>query len=215
MILNFDFHVHSSSSFDSLLTPKKIIRCAHLRGLDAIAVTDHNTIEGGLRAQSIEQDSVMVIVGSEVNTNFGDLIGLFLNEEIVSRTFYEVIDEIKDQDGIVFLPHPYRRKIILNDEHLKNVDILEGINGRTSEELNLSAQRLSEQLKKPMIAGSDAHFSFELGKVWNTLSGHGYDEEELKKKVLNEHIEIHDNRGHTIIYKTSIVLGAIVRKIKR
>lgn len=211
----FDFHVHSSYSMDSLLSPMLIIKLAHLKGLDAIAITDHNTIEGAVSARSVKQDNIMIIIGSEINTDYGDLIGIFLNEEIKSRSFNEVIDEIKEQDGIVILPHPYRRKNFPNDGLLKRVDIIESINARTSEKFNLDAQMLAKELKKPMIAGSDAHFSFELGRVCNSITNiSDYNEEELRKKILTEDISICSKSYSLYIYKISIILGTIIKKVR-
>ena len=211
----FDFHIHSSYSMDSPLSPKSILKIAHSKGLGVIAITDHNTIRGGLQAKSIKQDSVRIIVGSEVNTDFGDLIGLFLSEEIESRKFEEVVDEIKNQDGIVVLPHPFRRKRFPSSELLRGVDIIEGVNARTSEKLNLAAGRLAKELKKPMIAGSDAHFSFELGRVWNVARNtSNCDEEELRGKILNGDIEMCGEGSRPLMRKTSIVLGTVIKKIK-
>lgn len=211
----FDFHIHSYYSFDSLLSPREIIKKAYLKQLNAIAITDHNTIKGGMQGKSVKQDEVMVVVGSEINTDYGDLIGLFLNEEIKSRVFLEVIDEIKRQDGIVFLPHPYRRKRFPDSELLKSIDVLEGINARTSEELNLSGQKLAKDLQKPMMAGSDAHLSFELGRVWNVADNmFSFDEEKLRKKILKGEVEMCGKGSHYLMRKTGIVLGTIMKKIR-
>ncbi|MCZ7381941.1 MAG: PHP domain-containing protein [Candidatus Methanoperedens sp.] len=211
----FDFHIHSSCSIDSFFSPKQIIKLAHLKDLNALAITDHNTIKGGVQAKSIKQDEINVIIGSEVNTNFGDLIGLFLNEEIKSRKFEEVVDEIREQDGIVYLPHPYRRKKIPGIDLLKSVDIIEGINARTSEKLNLKAQKLAKELKKPIIAGSDAHFSFELGRVWNvSKTTSDCDEEELRKRILNGEIEMRGEGNNPLMRKGSIILGTTIKKLR-
>ena len=106
--LCFDFHIHSKFSYDSLLSPKRIVRVAKKRGLDGIAITDHDTIKGALEASKFN-DSIYVIIGSEIRTEKGDVIGLFLNEEITSKYFDEVVDEIKSQGGLVVLPHPYKK----------------------------------------------------------------------------------------------------------
>ena len=214
-MFRFDFHIHSIYSTDGILSPQRIIKIAYSKGLNAVAITDHDTIKGGLQAKSIKQDKVIIVVGSEVNTDFGDIIGLFLNKEIKSRRFGEVIDEIKAQGGIVVLPHPYRRKKFPDEELLKRVDVIEGINGRTPEELNLKAQELARKLKKPMIAGSDAHFSFELGRIWNVAENvSNCDEEELKEMLLNGGIEMCSKNTHSLLRKTSIVLGAGIKRIR-
>jgi len=200
---------------DSFLSPKSIVKLASLRGLDAIAITDHNTIKGGLKTESIKTEGLTIVVGSEINTDFGDLIGLFLNSEIISRDWGGVVDEIKDQDGLVVLPHPYRRKRFPSSELLKNVDIIESVNARTSKELNLNAQKLAKDLKKPMICGSDAHFSFELGVVRNSIKNMScYDEDELRKMILRGDVNICTKNHPAIMRKTSIVLGTAVKKLK-
>ncbi len=214
-MFRFDFHIHSIYSTDGILSPQRIIKIAYSKGLNAVAITDHDTIKGGLQAKSIKQDEIIIVVGSEVNTDFGDIIGLFLNEEIKSRRFGEIIDEIRAQDGIIVLPHPYRRKRIPGRELLKRVDVIEGKNGRTSEELNSKAEELANELKKPMIAGSDAHFSFELGRVWNVAENtSNCDDEELRKKLLNGGIEMCSKNAHPLLRKTSIILGTAIKKMR-
>ncbi len=79
----FDLHIHSKYSHDSYLSPPQIIKIAEKRGLDGIAITDHNTLKGGIETSKINnKDDFIVIVGSEIKTEYGDVIGLFLNEEI-------------------------------------------------------------------------------------------------------------------------------------
>jgi len=214
--INFDFHVHSCYSADSLSSPESITKLAKKKGLNAIAITDHNTIRGGLKAKSIDTDGLNVVIGAEINTDFGDLIGIFLNGEILSRDFGGVVDEIRDQDGLVVLPHPYRRKRFPSNELLKYVDIFEGLNARTSKELNLKAEELAISLKKPMICGSDAHFLFELGDVRNVVENMlDYDEEELREKIMKTDVRMYAKHRPPIMRKTSVVLGAAVKKLKR
>jgi len=214
-MFRFDFHIHSIYSADGILSPQRIIKIAYLKGLNAVAITDHDTIKGGLQAKSIKQDEIIIVVGSEVNTDFGDIIGLFLNEEIKSRRFEEVIDEIRAQGGIVVLPHPYRRKKFPDEGIVKAGRCLEGVNGRVPEELNLKAQELARKLKKPMIAGSDAHFPFELGRIWNVAENvSNCDEEELKKVLLNGGIEMCSKNTHLLLRKTSIILGTGIKRIR-
>ncbi|AKJ39835.1 PHP domain-containing protein [Methanosarcina barkeri] len=209
----FDLHVHSLYSKDSLLKPDEIIKISESKGIDAIAITDHNTIFGGLKAKSIVQDSVMVIVGSEIKTDFGDLIGLFLNEEIKSRVFLDVVDEIKEQDGIVVLPHPYRRKRFPTIEMLKNVNVIEGINGRTSDELNSKAQSLAKKLNIPSVAGSDSHFSFELGNLINCIRVSYCEEEELRKQILSNNSIFYYKKNSLLARKSCIFSSYLLKKI--
>ncbi len=158
-----ELHIHSRFSYDSLLSPERIVKVAMDKGLNGIAVTDHDTIEGGVRAQAANKDSdFAVIVGSEVKTDAGDLIGLFLNEEIKSRDCLEAIDEIRGQGGIVVLPHPFRGHK-LRDEIISAVDAIEVFNSRTQMPENMKAEELAKKYGKTPVAGSDAHFSLEIG----------------------------------------------------
>lgn len=159
----FDLHIHSKLSFDSLMSPEDILKIAKMKGLSGVAVTDHNTIMGGLEAQKINDDSeFLVIVGAEIYTDIGDVIGLYLNEEIKSRTFLEVIDEIRSQEGIVVLPHPFRGHK-LSERLIYAVDAIESFNSRTMKSDNQRAEELAIKYNKTSIGGSDAHFSSEIG----------------------------------------------------
>jgi hypothetical protein len=181
----FDFHIHSKYSYDSLLSPETIIKRTLFKGLNAIAITDHNTIKGSTIAKSIKQDSLLIVNGAEIATNYGDLTGLFLNEELHSRIFEEVVDEIRDQDGLVVLPHPCRRKRFPPQHLLTKIDIFEGINARSSDSNNTNAQKLSDRLQKPMIAGSDAHTIIEIGNAWTGVQNdQNLDEDMLRGKIL-------------------------------
>ncbi len=180
-----DLHIHSKYSFDSLSEPDSIIRVSKRKGLNGIAITDHNTIKGGVEAKKINNDrDFLVIIGSEITTDIGDIIGLFLNEEIKSRDSLEVADEIHRQGGIVLLPHPYKGHR-LNNEIMRKIDVVEGFNARTSEEDNGRAIRLAEQYKKPIVAGSDAHFYCDIGMGKVILNS-----PDVKEGILNKKVEL-------------------------
>ena len=177
----FDLHIHSKYSFDSMSDPKKIIKYAKKKGLDGIAITDHNTIEGGLETSKINKDlDFLVIAGAEISTELGDVTGLFLNEEIESKRCVEVIEEIKAQGGIIVLPHPFRgHKNIA--EISKYIDLIEVFNSRCSFEENKKAEELAKKLKKKVIVGSDAHSLREIGFATISFEGKNL----LKDLILN------------------------------
>jgi predicted metal-dependent phosphoesterase TrpH len=173
------------------MDPKKILKVAKHVKLDAIAITDHNTISGAIVARKIHEKCPMVIVGSEISTDFGDVIGIFLNEEIKSRNIYDVIDEIKSQDGLILIPHPFRTKGILQVKSIMdNVDLLEGYNSRHPTTLNqLNALKA---MNKPIVAGSDAHFPQEIG-LSRTIINYEFEldnEEDVRRALLHGTIEI-------------------------
>lgn len=166
--LKYDLHIHSKYSYDSLSSPKEIIKIAKKTGLKGIAITDHDTIKGAVEASRITKD-IEIIIGSEIKTNIGDVIGLFLNEEIISRQFEEVIDEIKSQNGFVVLPHPYKTFDNVSDSILNQVDAIEIFNGRISKQLNDKAQKLAYDKKMVITGGSDAHLIRDVGSVVTVL----------------------------------------------
>jgi len=165
--LLIDLHVHSHYSPDSLVAPKTILEVAKKRGLDGVAVTDHHTIRGGLETLRVNSDPhFLVIVGSEIETDRGDIIGLFLVEEIQSREAHEVLQEIKGQNGVALWAHPYRAgKNLLPHALIKRVDLIEGSNAKTPESDNVRARSLAARYQKPAVGTSDAHSESEIGNA--------------------------------------------------
>lgn len=172
------FHIHTSYSFDCLITPRQVVRQARKLGLDFIVITDHETIKGALEAKKI--GGLRVIVGAEYKTEKGEVMGLFLKQEVNSRKSCEVIREIKAQGGIVVLPHPYIGHE-LDQAFIEAVDVIEIYNSRARKGHNVKALRLAKQYKKPGIVSSDAHFIREMG-----LTVTSFDENsDLKEAILS------------------------------
>jgi len=162
--MKFDLHIHSKYSYDSFLSPVRIIKVAKKKGLHGVAITDHNTIKGGIEALKINEDEdFQVIVGAEIRTEYGDIIGLFLEDEITTNKFEEVIEEIKSQGGLSVLAHPYRQ-YKFPEEIIDKVDLVEVFNARSRKADNERAYELAKKFKKPQTAGSDAHLVFEIGR---------------------------------------------------
>jgi predicted metal-dependent phosphoesterase TrpH len=209
--LCFDFHIHSRFSYDSLLSPKRIVRIAEKRGLDGIAITDHNTIKGALEVSRFD-NSLYVIIGSEIKTEEGDVIGLFLNDEIASKHFDEVVDEIKSQDGLVVLPHPYKKIMEIPNELLSKVDLIETLNGRLSPELNYKAQTLAKNSGIPIIGGSDAHISMSIGSVRTTFNCEKHaihDVEDIKRLLLKGDAKVVGTESPRYVHYFSATIGNI------
>ena len=170
--LIIDLHIHSQYSLDSAVEPGNIIKLARKKGLNGVAVTDHGTIRGGLEALKVNSDpNFAVIVGSEVEADKVDIIGLFLTQEIQSRKAAEVIDEIQKQGGLAMWAHPYRvGKNLLPSELIKRIDLIEGFNAKTLESHNMLAQALARQYHKPVIGTSDAHAAEDIGNGATVVS---------------------------------------------
>ena len=161
-----DLHLHTSWSHDCTVDVDELLDNAEEQGLGAIAVTDHNVFDGALEAVELARDrDLIVIPGEEVKTDGqGEVIGLFLNEEIPrGLSFANTIAAIKAQGGLVYLPHPFdRMHSIANPatlhRHLGDIDIFEVYNARLLfEAYNDEALRFARKYNLTMGAGSDAH----------------------------------------------------------
>lgn len=176
-VLRIDLHNHTDYSPDGVLSPLRLLLLARARGLDCIAVTDHNRLEGALRCLELaEGDSSLprVIPGVEVRSRHGEIVGLFLERDIpAGRSALHTIDLIRAQDGIVYLPHPYdvfRRATLTPDrveEVARHVDVIEVANGRALRAgANGKALALAARTGARLGAGSDAHFAGEVGRCY-------------------------------------------------
>lgn len=179
----FDFHVHSVYSPDSYLRPETIIKKYTKKGFSGIAITDHNSILGALKTKSLTNNNLLIIIGEEIKIENGEIIGLFLNEKIKSKTFHEIKDEIKGQGGLIALPHPFKSNKFDPELFAKEVDLIEGLNARIRKDLNIKACDLARNFGLPIIAGSDAHTSFEIGNVQNNLPIDDLNTEEIRKAL--------------------------------
>jgi hypothetical protein len=173
-LIDVDLHMHTDHSYDCATPVEVLLATAREQGLGAIAVTDHNEISGALQARAQAADfGVKVIVGEEVKTaGQGEVIGLFIEERIPpGLSLRETIREIRRQDGVVYVPHPFDRMHSVPDyEHLltiiDEVDAIEVFNPRVAiGAFNEEAERFAAKYRLPAGAGSDSHVAQGLGSV--------------------------------------------------
>ncbi len=164
-----DLHVHTEASHDCLSRVEDVLRTARARGLDKVAITDHNEIWGALAAR--ERDAERVIVGEEVKTAEGiDVTGLFLREKIPARTpAREAARAIREQGGLVYIPHPFARGKGIGEDLLEDlapwIDAVEAFNARVHRPAwNRRAAEWAGARGLPAGAGSDAHTLDEMGR---------------------------------------------------
>ena len=193
--MKYDLHIHSRYSSDGVLDPEKIVRIAIKRGLNGIAITDHNTIKGGLEAKRYENEDFKVIVGSEISTDRGEIIGLFLSEEIKSNDVQDVISEIKDQNGIIIIPHPFdelrHSAFHPTEEDTKFIDCIEGFNSRcVFQKYNENAIGFAKNHNLLITAGSDAHFLNEVGNAGIITKT-----EDIREAILKSDVGIFGKRS--------------------
>ena len=173
-LIEVDLHMHTDHSYDCATPVELLLASARARGLQAIAVTDHNEISGALEAHAQgPRAGVRVIVGEEVKTaGQGEVIGLFLRERIPpGMSLAETIAAIRRQGGIVYVPHPFDRMHSVPDyEHLlpvlDDVDAIEVFNSRVAiASFNDEAARFAAKYRLAAGAGSDAHVPQGVGSA--------------------------------------------------
>jgi predicted metal-dependent phosphoesterase TrpH len=161
-MLSCDLHVHTSYSKDGESSVEEILRAAETAGLDVIAITDHDTVDGAKKAISLPS-SVLVIPGIEVSTRQGHLLVLGVTEIIpAGLDVVETVNIARRMGALLILPHPYhvwrhgvaRRK----KAGMSVVDAVESFNSRyIVGSANKKAARIARRLGKPCVGGSDAH----------------------------------------------------------
>jgi len=225
MELSFDLHVHTSCS-DGFLSPEQIVVLAQRKGLSGLAITDHNTIKGAIQAKNFIKnnriENFKVIVGTEISTTKGHIIGLFLKAEINSRNFRTVAEEIKEQGGIVVAAHPVRIPLFnqirkkphlkLSPEDFKFIDFIEFWNSQNRRLANALANSLALQHQKPALVGSDAHFPWELGRAKIRIHAHDITDEAIKSSLLQQRYSIEDPLSSSMF---SYYLNAVINKYVR
>jgi predicted metal-dependent phosphoesterase TrpH len=161
-----DLHMHTSWSHDCTVDPADLVMYAEAIGLGAIAVTDHNVFGGALETGELaDGHDLVVIPGEEIKTDGqGEVIGLFLQHEIPrGLSFSDTIAAIREQGGLVYLPHPFDRLHSIPDpatlhRHLADIDVFEVYNARLLfESYNDEAMRFATKYNLTVGAGSDAH----------------------------------------------------------
>ena len=176
MKIRADLHSHSNFSRDSVLSPEAYVRSYVRSGITCAAVTDHNSIEGAYYIEDLVSQTgapLKIVIGEEVKTSEGEIIGLFL-KELVPRglTPEETIRAIHEQGGVATIPHPFdvfRRSVLTRaalNRVASSVEAIEGYNcrnilGRHDE----TARSAALERAKPITVGSDAHSAWEVGGV--------------------------------------------------
>lgn len=165
-----DLHSHTVYSKDCLTPPAKLVAQARARGLDKIAVTEHNNLAGARAAKELDPD--LVIVGQEIMTRRGEIIAYYVQEEVPrGLPPEEAIARLREQGAVISIPHPLDtlrgsamgRENVMAILHL--VDALEVRNARCVRPAdNAAAAALAAAHGKLATAGSDAHTLFEVGR---------------------------------------------------
>jgi hypothetical protein len=163
--LRIDLHVHSCYSADSLITPQELVFYAKKRGLDGVAVTDHDRLDGALKIA--DQTELLIVPGMEITSLGGHIVALNVRESIPSGlSTDDAVDKIHAVGGVAIACHPTGLfKGGLGKRTSSKFDAVEVINSSAIPFVYSVRQneRIASRLGKPRVAGSDAHYGPEIG----------------------------------------------------
>lgn len=205
-----DFHIHSSKSFDSIMLLETIEAKAKSHGINVIAIADHNVFH-----LHPSKKKLLIVPAIEMSTDKGHVLGLFLTQAPESKKdFNEAIAEIHRCGGLAGIAHPYQRTENVPEEVFQKVDFIEVYNSRNSnykvKNSNELAKAKAAELDKPFTAGSDAHFTGEVGLVKMTMDAEEFTLDAVKKAILEKKGEIIGKKSKL----TNKAKSAIVKDVK-
>jgi predicted metal-dependent phosphoesterase TrpH len=196
-LLRVDLHLHSRYSPDSATSLEALIERCRECGLDRIALTDHNVVEGSLRLAAMAPD--LAIVGEEAKTREGEVIGLFITDRVPPYLRpEEAMDLIHQMGGLVYVPHPldpnranYSAERLV--ELAPRIDIMEVYNPWAEAAANRAARELAAELGKVTASGSDSHGVKELGRSWMEMDDFDGPADFLEKLAHARHVVTADS----------------------
>lgn len=191
MQIKADLHVHTTYSQDSLITPKDLIYYAKKRGLNAVAVTDHNELEGAYKIA--KETDFLIIPGMEVSSNDGHIVALNVSE-IIPRglSAVETVERIHRAGGVAIACHPYVLfKGCLREKVCATFDAIEVINARAFPFKNSvkKAEEAAERLKLSRVGGTDAHYGPQIGYGYTVIEAEEANVEAIAKAIVEGHCQ--------------------------
>lgn len=197
-MLKLDLHIHSEYSGDGIGSPEEIIKHLQKRGLHGMAITDHNTVEGSLKALKVAPKDFIVIPGVEISTRDGHMIALDIKENIRRElSIEETVEKIIDLGGTPLVPHLFRNMSGIKKDKLRAIQTklsaIEVFNSCSVAQSNLKTAKIAKELNLGGTGGSDSHDPAYVGcgyTIVNTtdLSKDSIISEINKKKTWGEGI---------------------------
>ena len=195
-MLKLDLHIHSQYSEDGAGTPSEIVKILKKKGLNGMAITDHNTVEGGLSAIKVASIDFVVIPGIEISTKDGHIIALNVKKNIpCGLTVEETIEKIIDMSGTPIVPHLYRSMSGIKEKKLKNIikkiPAIEVFNSCSVSQTNLKTMKIAKKYNLGGTGGSDSHIPSFAGEAYTTVDINNFNIDSIiammeKKKTWGE-----------------------------
>jgi predicted metal-dependent phosphoesterase TrpH len=193
MQIRADLHVHTTYSKDSLISPKDLVYYSKKKGLNAVAVTDHNNLEGAYKIA--RETDFLVIPGMEVSSSDGHIVALNVNQPIPKGfSAVETVEQIHRAGGVAIACHPYVYfKGCLRENVCATFDAIEVINARAFPFRSSvkKAQETAERLKLSHVAGTDAHYGPQIGYGYTVIEAVDASVDSIAKAIVNGHCSAH------------------------
>tara|TARA_B100002019_G_scaffold263708_1_gene251952 strand:+ start:826 stop:1617 length:792 start_codon:yes stop_codon:yes gene_type:complete len=191
-----DLHCHTVKSYDAFTTNRELLNACIVKGINLIAITEHDLVNK-IQKKDFHKNGINVIDGCEYTTNRGaHIIGLFVNKPIKNANYKEIIEHIKNQAGIVLIPHPFKKGsgvcAIYKDPSyiLSNSDMIELYNGgyKNSKFEEKEILSFSRKYNINLLANSDSHKVDQIGYYVNYFKS--TQDIDLKSLLLNNKPEL-------------------------
>lgn len=190
-MLKLDLHIHSQYSEDGNGSPKEIIKILKKKGLNGMAITDHNNIEGGLNALKVAPKDFIVIPGVEISTQDGHILALNIKENIQKGlTVEETIDKINDIGGLPIVPHLYRNMSGIKKNKFENIykkiSAIEVFNSCSVPQTNLKTAQLAKEFNLGGTGGSDSHEPEFAGEGYTMIDSNDLELDSIISEINNK-----------------------------
>jgi len=214
-MLKLDLHIHSQYSEDGAGSPKDIIKILQKKGLHGMAITDHNTVKGGLEALKEAPKDFVVISGVEISTLNGHILALNIKEDIPRNlSVEETVEKINDKGGIAIVPHLFRSMSGIKEEKLKlikdEIPAIEVFNSCSVPQSNLKVAKIARKYGLGGTGGSDSHIPEYVGYAYTVV-----DTTDMNINSIIEEINKKKTWGQGSILPISYRRDRMIKSIKQ
>lgn len=187
-MIKLDLHIHSQYSGDSVGTPKEITKVIQKKGLQGMAITDHNNVKGSLKAIEVAPKDFIVIPGQEISTLAGHIVALGIKKNIERElSIEETVERIIDLGGIPVVVHLFRNMSGIKKNNLKKIHkelrTIEVFNSCSVPKSNLKSARVAKEFNLGGTGGSDSHIPDYAGYGYTTVDTNDYSVDSVLSQI--------------------------------